>query len=59
MPFGDERDDEKAIEAAIDHTRHGLIREISRGMSKAGIKKARVVRPKQTKKDADQRLLNL
>jgi hypothetical protein len=57
--FGDERDDEKAIEAAIDHTKHGLIRQISRGMSKAGTKKTRVVRPQQSKKDANQRLLDL
>ncbi len=57
--FGDERDDEKALEAAIDHTKHGLIREISRGMSKATTKKTHVARPKGAKKDERQRLLDL
>jgi hypothetical protein len=57
--FGDERDDEKVIEAAIDHTKQGLIREISRGTSKVATKKSSVVRPKGTKKDERQRLLDL
>jgi hypothetical protein len=57
--FGDERDEEKAIEAAIDHTKHGLIREISRGMSKAAPKKTRIVRPRKATKDDNQGLLNL
>jgi hypothetical protein len=57
--FGDERDDEKAAEAAIDHTKHGLIREISRGMSKGTSKKRDIVRPKAAKKDERQRLLDL
>jgi hypothetical protein len=56
--FGDQRDDEKAIEAAIDHTKYGLIREISRGMSKTSEKKPRVVRGKKVRSDAAQQLLN-
>ena len=56
--FADERDDEKAIEAAIDHTKQGLIREISRGISKVATKKSRVVRPKRSTTDANQGLLN-
>jgi hypothetical protein len=57
--FADEADDVAATEAAIDHTKNGLIREISRGMSKPSPKKPGGLRPKRVKTDSRQQMLDL
>lgn len=56
---GHDLDEAKAAELAIDHTKHGLIREISRGISKPNGKKQRIVRPTRSKKDSNQTFFDL
>lgn len=50
---------EEYEEAVIDHTKHGLIREISRGLSRVSTRKTRSERPRSFPRDPHQRMLDL